>query len=121
MVVDASEPNHAKDEKMNEASPSDTSTEESRSGEEAIPKHEESHTPVTTEVEISGQPNPPVLNDTVLQEIVTVSEETGEEEKKEVKVEEPPEKKKKSVKKHRKKPKHKPPQMKKRDLLCLQI
>uniref|UniRef100_A0A673MRJ6 non-specific serine/threonine protein kinase n=1 Tax=Sinocyclocheilus rhinocerous TaxID=307959 RepID=A0A673MRJ6_9TELE len=92
-VVDASEPNHAKDEKVNEASPSDTSTEESRSGKEAIPKHEESHTPVTTEVKISGQPNPSVLNDTVLQEIVIVSEETGEEEKKEVKVEEPPEKK----------------------------
>uniref|UniRef100_A0A673MSY4 non-specific serine/threonine protein kinase n=1 Tax=Sinocyclocheilus rhinocerous TaxID=307959 RepID=A0A673MSY4_9TELE len=45
------------------------------------------------EVKISGQPNPSVLNDTVLQEIVIVSEETGEEEKKEVKVEEPPEKK----------------------------
>uniref|UniRef100_A0A673MGD4 non-specific serine/threonine protein kinase n=1 Tax=Sinocyclocheilus rhinocerous TaxID=307959 RepID=A0A673MGD4_9TELE len=84
MVVDASEPNHAEDEKMNEASPSDTSTEESRSGQEAIPKHDESHTPVTTEVEIS--------------EIVTVSEETGEEEKKEVKVEEPPEKKKEECK-----------------------
>uniref|UniRef100_A0A671Q2B5 non-specific serine/threonine protein kinase n=1 Tax=Sinocyclocheilus anshuiensis TaxID=1608454 RepID=A0A671Q2B5_9TELE len=97
-VVDASEPNHAKDEKVNEASPSDTSTEESRSGEEAIPKHEESHTPVTTEVEISDQPNPSVLNDTVLQEIVIVSEETGEEEKKEVKVEEPPEKKKEECK-----------------------
>uniref|UniRef100_A0A673MBJ9 non-specific serine/threonine protein kinase n=2 Tax=Sinocyclocheilus rhinocerous TaxID=307959 RepID=A0A673MBJ9_9TELE len=98
MVVDASEPNHAEDEKMNEASPSDTSTEESRSGQEAIPKHDESHTPVTTEVEISGQPNPPVSDDTVLQEIVTVSEETGEEEKKEVKVEEPPEKKKEECK-----------------------
>ncbi len=98
MVVDPSEPSHAKDEKMNEASPSDTSTKESRSGEEAIPKHEESHTPVTTEVEISGLPNPPVSNDTVLQEIVTVSEETGEEEKKEVKVEEPPEKKKEECK-----------------------
>uniref|UniRef100_A0A673MKK6 non-specific serine/threonine protein kinase n=1 Tax=Sinocyclocheilus rhinocerous TaxID=307959 RepID=A0A673MKK6_9TELE len=73
-VVDASEPNHAKDEKVNEASPSDTSTEESRSGKEAIPKHEESHTPVTTEVKISGQPNPSVLNDTVLQEIVIVKE-----------------------------------------------
>uniref|UniRef100_A0A672KDF3 non-specific serine/threonine protein kinase n=1 Tax=Sinocyclocheilus grahami TaxID=75366 RepID=A0A672KDF3_SINGR len=97
-VVDASEPNHAKDEKVNEASPSDTSTEESRSGEEAIPKHEESQTPVTTEVEISDQPNPSVLNDTVLQEIVIVSEETGEEEKKEVKVEEPPEKKKEECK-----------------------
>uniref|UniRef100_A0A671LAA0 non-specific serine/threonine protein kinase n=1 Tax=Sinocyclocheilus anshuiensis TaxID=1608454 RepID=A0A671LAA0_9TELE len=98
MVVDASEPNHAEDEKMNEASPSDTSTEESRSGQEAIPKHDKSHTPVTTEVEISGQPNPPVSDDTVLQEIVTVSEETGEEEKKEVKVEEPPEKKKEECK-----------------------
>ncbi|XP_058650874.1 STE20-like serine/threonine-protein kinase [Onychostoma macrolepis] len=98
MVVDISEPNHAKDEKMNEASPSDTSTEELRSGEQAIPKHEESHTPVTTEKEISGQPNPPVSNDTVLQEIVTVSEETGEEEKKELKVEEPPEKKKEECK-----------------------
>uniref|UniRef100_A0A672MTS4 non-specific serine/threonine protein kinase n=1 Tax=Sinocyclocheilus grahami TaxID=75366 RepID=A0A672MTS4_SINGR len=84
MVVDASEPNHAEDEKMNVASPSDTSTEESRSGQEAIPKHDESHTLVTTEVEIS--------------EIVTVSEETGEEEKKEVKVEEPPEKKKEECK-----------------------
>uniref|UniRef100_A0A8C1UWP1 non-specific serine/threonine protein kinase n=1 Tax=Cyprinus carpio TaxID=7962 RepID=A0A8C1UWP1_CYPCA len=98
MVVDASESIHAEDEKMNEASPSDTSTEESRSGEEAIPKHDDSHTPVTTEVEISGQPNPPVSDDTVLQEIVTVSEETGEEEKKEVKVEEPPEKKKEECK-----------------------
>uniref|UniRef100_A0A672MPI6 non-specific serine/threonine protein kinase n=1 Tax=Sinocyclocheilus grahami TaxID=75366 RepID=A0A672MPI6_SINGR len=98
MVVDASEPNHAEDEKMNVASPSDTSTEESRSGQEAIPKHDESHTLVTTEVEISGQPNPPVSDDTVLQEIVTVSEETGEEEKKEVKVEEPPEKKKEECK-----------------------
>uniref|UniRef100_A0A673MGF5 non-specific serine/threonine protein kinase n=1 Tax=Sinocyclocheilus rhinocerous TaxID=307959 RepID=A0A673MGF5_9TELE len=77
MVVDASEPNHAEDEKMNEASPSDTSTEESRSGQEAIPKHDESHTPVTTEVEISGQPNPPVSDDTVLQEIVTVKEEVS--------------------------------------------
>uniref|UniRef100_A0A9J7XDB9 non-specific serine/threonine protein kinase n=1 Tax=Cyprinus carpio carpio TaxID=630221 RepID=A0A9J7XDB9_CYPCA len=65
MVVDASESIHAEDEKMNEASPSDTSTEESRSGEEAIPKHDDSHTPVTTEVEISGQPNPPVSDDTV--------------------------------------------------------
>uniref|UniRef100_A0A8C1SPV8 non-specific serine/threonine protein kinase n=1 Tax=Cyprinus carpio TaxID=7962 RepID=A0A8C1SPV8_CYPCA len=98
MVLDASKPNHAKDEKVNEASPSDTSTEESHSGEEAIQKHKESPTPVTTEVEISGQPNPPVSNDTVLQEIVTVSEETGEEEKKEVMVEEPPEKKKEECK-----------------------
>ncbi|XP_043112187.1 STE20-like serine/threonine-protein kinase isoform X2 [Puntigrus tetrazona] len=98
MVVDATEPNQAEDEKMNEASPSDTSTEESRSGEEAIPKHEESHAPVTTEVEISDKPNPPESNDTILQEIVTVSEETGEEEKKEVKVEEPAEKKKEECK-----------------------
>uniref|UniRef100_A0A9J7Y646 non-specific serine/threonine protein kinase n=1 Tax=Cyprinus carpio carpio TaxID=630221 RepID=A0A9J7Y646_CYPCA len=37
---------------------------ESHSGEEAIQKHKESPTPVTTEVEISGQPNPPVSNDT---------------------------------------------------------
>ncbi|XP_050982935.1 STE20-like serine/threonine-protein kinase isoform X1 [Labeo rohita] len=94
IVVDTSEPNHAEDEKMNEAIASDASTEESRSAEEAVPKHEESHTPETTKVEISGQPEPPVSNDTIIQEIVTVSEETGEEEKKEVKVEELPEKKK---------------------------
>ncbi|XP_059373516.1 STE20-like serine/threonine-protein kinase isoform X3 [Carassius carassius] len=98
MLVDASESIRAEDEKMNEASPSDTSTEESPSGEEAIPKHDESHTPVTTEVEITGQPNPPVSEDTVLQEIVTISEETGEEEKKEVKVEEPPQQKKEECK-----------------------
>ncbi|KAL1263001.1 hypothetical protein QQF64_005740 [Cirrhinus molitorella] len=93
MVVDTSEPSHAEDEKMNEASTSDASTEESHSAEE-VPKHEESHTPGTPKVEISGQPEPLVSNDTVIQEIVTVSEETGEEEKKEVKVEEPPENKK---------------------------
>ncbi|XDV50291.1 hypothetical protein PO909_019369 [Leuciscus waleckii] len=93
MLVDTSKPNHAEDEKMNEFGVSDTSNEESRSGEEAVPKQEESPTPVTTEVEISDQPNPPASNDTVLQEIVTVSEETGEEEKKEVKVEETTEKK----------------------------
>ncbi|XP_059422262.1 STE20-like serine/threonine-protein kinase isoform X2 [Carassius carassius] len=98
MMADASKPNHAKDEKVKEVSPSDTSTEESRSGEKAISKHKESPTPVTTEVEISGQPNPRVSNDTVLQEIVTVSEETGEDEKKEVKVEEPPKKKKEECK-----------------------
>ncbi|XP_067242343.1 STE20-like serine/threonine-protein kinase isoform X2 [Chanodichthys erythropterus] len=88
MVVDTSKPNHAEDEKMNEFSVPDKSIEESRSGEEAVPKQEESPTPVTTEVEISDQPNPPASNDNVLQEIVTVSEETGEEEKKEVKVDE---------------------------------
>ncbi|XP_051772373.1 STE20-like serine/threonine-protein kinase isoform X2 [Ctenopharyngodon idella] len=93
MVLDTGKPNHAEDEKMNEFSVSDKSTEESRSGEEAVPKQEESPTPVTTEVETSKQPNPPASNDNVLQEIVTVSEETGEEEKKEVKVEETPEKK----------------------------
>lgn len=93
MVVDISKPNHAENEKMNEFSVSDKSTEESRSGEEAVPKQEESPTSVTTEVEISEQPNPPASSDNVLQEIVTVSEETGEEEKKEVKVEETPEKK----------------------------
>uniref|UniRef100_A0A8C2KJL2 non-specific serine/threonine protein kinase n=1 Tax=Cyprinus carpio TaxID=7962 RepID=A0A8C2KJL2_CYPCA len=60
-------------EEEEEEDPSDTSTEESHSGEEAIQKHKESPTPVTTEVEISGQPNPPVSNDTVLQEIVTVN------------------------------------------------
>ncbi|XP_067278155.1 STE20-like serine/threonine-protein kinase isoform X3 [Pseudorasbora parva] len=92
MVVDSSKPNHAEDEKMNELSVSDTSTEESRSGEEAVPKQEESSAPVTTEVKISDLPNPPASNDTVIQEIVTVSEETGEEEKKEVKVEATPEK-----------------------------
>lgn len=93
MVVDTSKPNHAEDEKMNEFSVPDKSIEESRSGEEAVPKQEESPTPVTTEVEISDQPNPPASYDNVLQEIVTVSEETGEEEKKEVKVEETSEKK----------------------------
>ncbi|CAM4726831.1 unnamed protein product [Leuciscus chuanchicus] len=93
MLVDTTKPNHAEDEKLNEFGVSDTSNEESRSGEEAVPKQEESPTPVTTEVEISDQPNPPASNDTVLQEIVTVSEETGEEEKKEVKVEETTEKK----------------------------
>ncbi|XP_052469033.1 STE20-like serine/threonine-protein kinase isoform X1 [Carassius gibelio] len=98
MVVDTSESIHVEDEKMNEASPSDTSNEESPSGEEAIPKHDESHTPVTIEEEITGQPNPPVSDDTVLQEIVTVSEETGEEEKKEVKVEEPPQQTKEEYK-----------------------
>lgn len=93
MLVDTRKPNHVEDEKMNEFSVSDTSNEESRSGEEAVPKQEESPTPVTTEVEISDQPNPPASNDIVLQEIVTVSEETGEEEKKEVKVEETTQKK----------------------------
>ncbi|XP_039527634.1 STE20-like serine/threonine-protein kinase isoform X2 [Pimephales promelas] len=93
MLVDTSKPNHAEDEKMNEFSVSDTSNEESRSAEEAVPKQVESPTPVTTEVDISDQPNPPASNDTVLQEIVTVSEETGEQEKKEVKVEGTTEKK----------------------------
>ncbi|XP_077093169.1 STE20-like serine/threonine-protein kinase isoform X5 [Siphateles boraxobius] len=88
MLVDTSKPNHAEDEKMNEFSVSDTGNEESRVL--AVPKQEESPTPVTTEVEISDHPNPPASNDTVLQEIVTVSEETGE---KEVKVEETTEKK----------------------------
>ncbi|XP_057198949.1 STE20-like serine/threonine-protein kinase isoform X2 [Triplophysa rosa] len=84
---DVSEPEHGEGEKMNGASASDTSTEDSRSGEETIP------TPVTNEEEVSDQPNSPATNDaeTVLQKIV--SEETGEEEKKEVKAEEPEEKK----------------------------
>uniref|UniRef100_A0A8C2KM41 non-specific serine/threonine protein kinase n=1 Tax=Cyprinus carpio TaxID=7962 RepID=A0A8C2KM41_CYPCA len=51
MVLDASKPNHAKDEKVNEASPSDTSTEESHSGEEAIQKHKESPTPEVSATE----------------------------------------------------------------------
>ncbi|XP_052006636.1 STE20-like serine/threonine-protein kinase isoform X2 [Xyrauchen texanus] len=89
MVVDTSEPCHTEYEMMNGASVSDASTEDSRSGEEAIPK-EDLPKQMITEVEISDQPN---NIDTVLQEIVTVSEETGEEEKKEVKLEEPPQKK----------------------------
>ncbi|XP_051503707.1 STE20-like serine/threonine-protein kinase isoform X3 [Myxocyprinus asiaticus] len=89
MVVDTSEAGHTEHEMMNGASVSDASTEDSCSGEEAVPK-EDLPIQITTEVEISDQPND---IDTVLQEIVTVSEETGEEEKKEVKVEEPPQKK----------------------------
>lgn len=83
---DVKGPEHAEEEKMNGASASDTSTEDSRSGEESVP------TPVTNKEEVSDQPNPPATNDaeTVLQKIV--SEETGEEEKKEVKAEEPEEK-----------------------------
>ncbi|XP_051506787.1 STE20-like serine/threonine-protein kinase isoform X2 [Myxocyprinus asiaticus] len=94
MVVDTSKHSHAEDEKMNGASVSDAGTENSRSGEESVPKQEESPTQMTTEIEISDQPNLPASNDTetVLQEIVTVSEETGEKEKK-VKVKEPEENK----------------------------
>ncbi|XP_056327004.1 STE20-like serine/threonine-protein kinase isoform X2 [Danio aesculapii] len=91
--VDAPESNHAEDGKMVEANVSDTSTEELRSGDEPISKQEESPMPVSTEVEVTDHPNAPTANDTNLQEIVTVSEETGEEEKKEVKVEEKLEKK----------------------------
>lgn len=93
MVVDANESNHAENEKMVEPNVSDTSAEELRFGDEAISKQEDSPTPVSTEVEVTDHPNAPKANDTSLQEIVTVSEETGEEEKKEVEVEEKLEKK----------------------------
>ncbi|XP_005156929.1 STE20-like serine/threonine-protein kinase isoform X2 [Danio rerio] len=93
MVVDANESNHLEDGKIVEANVSDTSAEELRSGDELISKQEESPMPVSTEGGVTDQPNAPTANDTNLQEIVTVSEETGEEEKKEVKVEEKLEKK----------------------------
>ncbi|XP_051946450.1 STE20-like serine/threonine-protein kinase isoform X2 [Xyrauchen texanus] len=94
MVVDTSKCGHAEDEKMNGASVSDAGIEDSRSHEESVPKQEESPRKMTTEIEISDKPNFPASNDTetVLQEIVMVSEETGEKEKK-VKVNVPEENK----------------------------
>uniref|UniRef100_A0A8B9K910 non-specific serine/threonine protein kinase n=1 Tax=Astyanax mexicanus TaxID=7994 RepID=A0A8B9K910_ASTMX len=98
--VDTSEPDHAEadNKKVDIKTVEDLNAKETSAEDEKVAKPDEIQAPETTAVEqIPEEPNAPTENnienqETALQKVVTVSEETGEEEKQEVALQEPSEK-----------------------------
>ncbi|XP_037394394.1 STE20-like serine/threonine-protein kinase isoform X1 [Pygocentrus nattereri] len=92
--LNSREAGHAEEERKKMVTERDLNSEDSNAGDESMSKHEEIQTPETiAEEKIPEEPSAPTQNnaeiqETAVQKIVTVSEETGEEEKEEVMTEE---------------------------------